>query len=447
MSQPKQERLNSKAIEFQPDALEIKNERLPWPARVGVFSAFFFLAGAVIWACVSQVDVIVGATGKLVTDTPPVVIKPLERTVIKSIDVKVGDVVKKDQVLMHFDPVNNLAEIARLESEVSTLTAQFNRLLAEFKNQPYQPGDTANEDVEWQLAIYKQRRKFYDEKIRYYDQSIAQIKASQHSTEESLEKQTERLEAVKKIEQIYTKLLDKKAISLKETLEIQITRMEMESEVDKLRNSLVEQKHQEQTAIASKNSYIEEWRNAISEELVKVQRELTSNQKSYEKAVQLNSYDRLRSPCDAVVHEIAAFSVGSAVREAEALITLVPLDSKIELEAEIEPKDIAKVHTDSSCRIKLNAFPFQKHGTLEGTIRNISEDTFQRQQGEAGATRTYYRARIDIDDKVKLRGVPENFRLIPGMEAQVEIRVGRRRVIEYVIHPLIKSLDEAIREP
>ena len=257
MSQPKQERLNSKAIEFQPDALEIKNERLPWPARVGVFSAFFFLAGAVIWACVSQVDVIVGATGKLVTDTPPVVIKPLERTVIKSIDVKVGDVVKKDQVLMHFDPVNNLAEIARLESEVSTLTAQFNRLLAEFKSQPYQPGDTANEDVEWQLAIYKQRRKFYDEKIRYYDQSIAQIKASQHSTEESLEKQTERLEAVKKIEQIYTKLLDKKAISLKETLEIQITRMEMESEVDKLRNSLVEQKHQEQTAVASKNSYIE----------------------------------------------------------------------------------------------------------------------------------------------------------------------------------------------
>ena len=258
MSQPKQERLNSKAIEFQPDALEIKNERLPWPARVGVFSAFFFLAGAVIWACVSQVDVIVGGTGKLVTDTPPVVIKPLERTVIKSIDVKVGDVVKKDQVLMHFDPVNNLAEIARLESEVSTLTAQFNRLLAEFKNQPYQPGDTGNEDVEWQLAIYKQRRKFYDEKIRYYDQSIAQIKASQHSTEESLEKQTERLEAVEKIEQIYTKLLDKKAISLKETLEIQITRMEMESEVDKLRNSLVEQKHQEQTAVATKISYLEE---------------------------------------------------------------------------------------------------------------------------------------------------------------------------------------------
>ena len=119
MSQPKQERLNSKAIEFQPDALEIKNERLPWPARVGVFSAFFFLAGAVIWACVSQVDVIVGATGKLVTDTPPVVIKPLERTVIKSIDVKVGDVVKKDQVLMHFDPVNNLAEIARLAAEIT----------------------------------------------------------------------------------------------------------------------------------------------------------------------------------------------------------------------------------------------------------------------------------------------------------------------------------------
>ena len=146
-----------------------------------------------------------------------------------------------------------------------------------------------------------------------------------------------------------------------------------------------------------------------------------------------------------MVHEIASFPVGSAVREAEALITLVPLDSEIELEAEIRPQDIGKVHIGSEVRVKLNSFPFQKHGTLDGVVRTISEDSFEKQQGEPGSARTYYRARITLSGH--LRNVKEDFRLIPGMECQAEIKVGERRIIEYLIHPLIKSLDESMREP
>ncbi len=443
------EKLNlaPKAVEFQPDALEIKYERLPWWGRFGVWSALIFLTGAIIWACIGQVDVIVSAEGKLVTDTPPVVIKPLERSVIKSIDVKIGDVVKKDQVLITFDPTNNEAEIARLQTELSTLTAQFDRLLAEFQGREYKVPENGSEDARWQLAIYEQRRKYYLEKLRYYEQSIQRLQASQKSTSDSLAKQEERLEAVKKIEDIISGLQEKNVTSLKDSLEISITRMEMEGTVDSLRNSLIEQEHQEQSVIAERNSFIEEWRNSVSEELVKVRRELISTTKQYEKVTTASTYDCLRSPCDAVVHEIASFSVGSAVREAEALITLVPLDSGIELEAEVEPRDIGKVKVGSEVRIKLNSFPFQKHGTLSGTVRMISEGTFDKQAGETGTARSYYRTRVELDPDSKLRGVGEHFRLIPGMVSQAEIKVGRRRVIEYLILPLIKSLDEAIREP
>jgi len=133
------------------------------------------------------------------------------------------------------------------------------------------------------------------------------------------------------------------------------------------------------------------------------------------------------------------------VREAEALITLVPLDSEIELEAEVLPQDIGKVHVGSEVRVKLNSFPFQKYGTLDGVVRTISEDSFQKQQGEPGNARTYYRTRITLSGK--LRNIPKEFRLIPGMECQAEIKVGDRRIIEYLIHPLIKSLDESMREP
>ncbi len=441
----KEAKLSSKAIEFQPDALEIKHERLPWWARYGVLSAFIFMAGAILWSCIFKVDVIVSAEGKLVTDSPNIVMKPMDRTMIKSIDVKVGQIVEKGQVLFTFDPVMNVAESERITAELSTLDAQVTRLLAEFQNKPYVILDDKNKDQLWQYAIYEQRQKFYEEKIRYYDQSIKQIQASQNSLKQSLKNQTAQLEKLKQIEAMYIKLQESNAASLKDVLQIQIQTMELEASIDKARDSLIELAHQEQTAVASKNSYIEEWRNSVSTELVKVQRELVSTQKQYDKIQAQLTYDALYAPCNAMVHEIANFSVGSAVREAEALITLVPLDSGIELEAEVQPQDIGKVHVGSKVRVKVNAFPFQKYGTLDGVVRNISEDSFQKQQGEPGAARTYYRTRITLSGQ--LRNVDDEYRLIPGMECQSEIHVGDRRIIEYLVHPLIKSLDETMREP
>ena len=298
----------------------------------------------------------------------------------------------------------------------------------------------------WQLAIYLQRQEFYKEKIKYYDQTLKRFDAAQKGKEDTLLKQRERLESLKKIEKMYIDLRERQATSLKELLQVSISRMDMESTLDTLENSLIELSHQKESSISEKNSFIQQWRSSLSEEMVKIERELSSTRKAYEKNERLVSAVYLRAPCKAVVQQIADFSEGSAVREAEALITLIPLDGTIELEAEIRPQDIGKVTVGSKVRIKLNAYPFQKYGTLDGEIRNISEDTLQRQKQSAeqdGAS--YYRARITTSGQ--LRGVPAGFRLIPGMEVQAEIKAGRRRIIEYLIYPLIKSFDETAREP
>ena len=139
-------------IQYQPDALEIKNERLPLPIRLGVWIPFFVLTAAIIWSCLAQVDVVVQGTGKLVTDQPTIVMKPLERSVIKKINVKIGDIVRKDQVLITFDPAFNNAEAGRLKNEMLALQAQLNRLSAEFRQTPYAGGSGQFE--KWQLAIY-----------------------------------------------------------------------------------------------------------------------------------------------------------------------------------------------------------------------------------------------------------------------------------------------------
>lgn len=430
-----------KIVEFQPDALEIKNQKLPFAIRMGVWFPFVLLTAAIIWAIWAKTDVVVRGNGKLVTDRPTIVMKPLERSVIEKINVRIGDVVKKDQILITFDPAINTAEAERLKNEIDALSAQRDRLQAEFLFKPYKGG--AGQFAMWQMSVYSQRQEYYREKIRYFDEVIMQVTVSKKTKQDNLRKQNERLAAVRKLEEMFKNLHKKNAASLKELLQMSISRMEMEATVDQLANDILELDHRRSSTLAEKNSFIQEWRNKISENMISVDRDLTSTRKSYEKIAQLIEYVYLRAPCNAVVHEIASFSPGSAVREAEALITLIPLDGNIELEAEILPENIGKVKVGATARLKLTAYPFQRHGTLDGVVRNISEDTFEKQVG--GSTLKYYRARLVVSGK--LRGVKEDFRLIPGMETQCEIKCDRRRLIEYLLYPLIKAFDETAREP
>lgn len=450
-------------IEFQSDALELEHKRLPWFGRFGTISIALFIAAIVIWASVCEVDTVVEANGKLIAATQNITMKPLERTVIKKINVVVGQVVKKNQVLITFDPTFNQAEKERLEEQLQSLDAQYSRLNAECKEQAYpnrvafagklplRGGDNKkdlqkiNSDTRSQIAIFKKREIFRQQQLLYFTQNMNRVKASIHSNDESYNKQQERLKALFKIEQMFDQLYKKQSISLKQLLETQISRLQMEAEVDKLKNRTVELKHELLSAEASKNSFIAEWNKKISEEMVAVEREINGVEKQLDKAKRLNSLVLLRAPCAAVVHEIAQFSEGSGVREAEALITLVPINCKIEVEANIIPRDIGKVKIGDEVRIKLNAFPFQKHGTLIGNLRVISENTFQDGEAAMGQKQAVYHARMVIAGK--LENVPDSFRLIPGMELRAEIKVGKRRIISYLLHPLIKALDESIREP
>jgi HlyD family secretion protein len=451
---PDKKQVTEEAIAFLPDAIEIKNEKLPLWARYSVIFSLIFFACAILWASLGKVDVVVKAGGELTSDKQNIVMKPRESSMIKEIKVRIGDVVEKDQVLVTFDPTLSEADVERIAREVAVLSAKYERFMAEFTGKEYRP-QVLNSNTREQLAIFKQRRDYYNSKIRYYDEALKQLAASKKSKEDSYKNQVNRLETVRKLEKMYEDLRSKQATTLKELWNIQITRIEMEGNLDTLRNSLVELAHQKESIISSKESFIHEWHNSISENLVATGRELDGNRKQYEQAKTMLSFVELRSPCRAIVHEIAPFPEGSAVGEAEALITLVPIDGNIEVEARVEPRDIGRIAPGSDVRIKLSAWSFQKHGTINGKVLHISEDTISR-GGAAGGidpatgeprSMTYYRARISIEGTDTLRNLPKNFRLVPGMEVEAEIKTGRRRIIEYITYPLIKALDETAREP
>lgn len=157
-----------------------------------------------------------------------------------------------------------------------------------------------------------------------------------------------------------------------------------------------------------------------------------------------SSLVRLVAPADAVVLDIAQRSVGSVVRQAEPFLTLVPVDVPMLVEVEIRPQDIALLRAGDPARLKLDALPYQKYGTMTGRLDVLSEDTFKVPKG---ATQTdVYKGRLTIVSR-ELRDTPAGFRLIPGMSIGAEIKVGSRRLLSYFLYPIFRALDSSFREP
>ena len=157
------EKTPDEIVEFLPDALEIKNQKLPLAIKIGIWFPFIALTGAIIWASIAKTDVVIQGGGKLVSESPTIVMKPLERSVIEKVHIKIGDVVKKDQILITFDPTINMAEGDRLLNEIHALEAQLARLQAEFDGKNYTGG--SDQFSKWQQSIFKQRNEYYKQRI------------------------------------------------------------------------------------------------------------------------------------------------------------------------------------------------------------------------------------------------------------------------------------------
>lgn len=418
--------------DFLPDALAIRNAPLPWWANSGLFWLCCFFLLALLWSCLGEVDVIIPAQGRIVSQSPPIELRPLERTVIKDIKIRVGDRVQKGQTLMTFDPVFNTAEELKIESALRKFSAQRRRLSAELERQEFLPQSDLNEE-RWQYSLYLTRSKLYRENMVSYAEEIARISRN-------LSDKKEQLVLYQDMEKLYLKTTG--AISLKEIKEVQLSRMQVEYEI----NSLAKEKL---SLEAKRNAFMEDWDTKIVEELVQVQQNLLAAQKELEKIRQLQAYVSLCAPMDAIVHTIAPVPMGSAVREVESLVTLVPLSAELEGEVKIPTEYIGKVTTGNAARIKVAAFPFQKYGTIDGQVRYISGDAFmENENGGPGAVKSYYyMSRIAIDRTSLTAGEGNEIFIIPGMEITCEILVGKRRIIEYLLYPLIRYLDESMREP
>jgi HlyD family secretion protein len=174
------------------------------------------------------------------------------------------------------------------------------------------------------------------------------------------------------------------------------------------------------------------------------------------KAARLRDLVRLTAPEDGVVLEVAKRSAGSVLREAEALITLIPSNAPLIAEIMIGSSDVGYTKPGNAVSVKVDAFAYQRHGTVQGRLASVSEASFSSQGGDGeaqGQTQrrptmggAFHRVRVELVD-TKLDRMPEGARLIPGMTVSADIKVGSRSVLSYFLNPVTRGLDESMREP
>jgi hemolysin D len=433
--------------QFLPAALSLQESPVsPAPRRV-MWALILIAVLALVWAVFGKIDVVATAHGKIVPNARTKVIQPLEAGSIESIHVRDGQVVKAGDVLIVLDATVAYAERARITQELSAARIQAARSRAllsaiETARPPrlvaLSEADRAALD-EAQRLLEGQFAEFQSKSARL-NADVARREAELQSVRESSYKVERTLPIARQRAADFKALLDKQFISTHMYLEREQAVIEQEADQSILRSrqqeaqaALKEVRQQQQALVA------EVRRNALDTLNEATQRAASLDQERV-KAQSRAGLMSLKAPVDGTVQQLAVHTLGGVVTTAQPLMVIVPHDDTLEIEAFLENKDVGFVSPEQDAEVKVETFPYTKYGTLPARIAHVSGDAISDEKfGLIYAVRAKLaKTSIQLENRA--------VNLTAGMAVTVEIKTGKRRVIEYFLSPLLQYGTESLRE-
>ncbi|WHZ30247.1 MAG: RTX toxin transporter, determinant D [Nitrospira sp.] len=430
------------AMEFLPAALEI--QQIP-PSPIGrallwTILAVFTAAG--LWATLGWIDIVATAQGKIIPSGYSKIIQPYETGVIASIHVQDGQTVKRGEVLIELDSTLNRADHDRAFNEYRATKVDAARLRALIKGQTtFEPPAGADGTyVVLQQHLLRDQLAEYQAKIAAAQHLVDQRQAALEQTKENIL----RLETTVPMEieraEAYKKLLEHEAVTKMDFLQAEGQRIDKTQELAGQKKKL----EQDRAALAEAEKHYRamasEFQQIKQAELSALETKAASLAQEVTKAGQKAGLQRLTSPIDGVVQQLAVHTVGGVVTPAQQLLIVVPQDHPVEVEAQVENKDVGFVREGQPVEIKVETFQFTLYGTIPGHVLTVSDDAAPLEK-----IGLVYPTRVSMDQStIQVDGKPVN--LSPGMAVTVEIKTGQRRIIEYLLSPLLKSMKESLRE-
>jgi hemolysin D len=442
LAQTQLQKMQNQTVEFLPDADAIEQSPINKNVPVTIYSLLAMMVLLISWATFSELDQVVIAKGRLTSTAPNIVIQPIETGQIDQLNVTIGQVVKKGEVIATLEPTFIVADLAQTKERFSSLDAQVKRLEAEAKGIAYKRGESENELL--QSNIERDKVQAYKSKMVRFDENIDRVKTQIKTNETEVANLHRRVQSLTEIESMNQALMNQGFQSRRDYLDSMNSRLSVERELQVSISRSFELKNELNGLMADRQSFDKEHRQRNNEELVNAKRERDSLQEQLSKVARRNSLITVISPTDGVVLEVIKKSKGSVIREGETLAVIVQDGGELEAEINISSAEISIIKLNDKTRVKIDSFPFQRYGLIIGKLSKLSKDTSEAGENQDGKT-TYYKARVRLEEfQGKMQ--EDKKRLVPGMSLTGEIVTNKRSVLSYITYPLRMVGDEAMNE-
>lgn len=376
-------------------------------------SMVIWLCGAsvlvfLLWAAFAWVDEIVRAEGSMISSSRPQIIQNLEGGILAELAVGEGDHVEKGDVLARLHGTQFQSAVDDLRDQISAFEIRRLRLEAELDGQydfdvPDAYATRTPDIVASERALLKARQSDF-------------VSRSEGAGRVLTEATKER--------ELLENMLKKKIVSLIEVTRARKTHADARIKLDEIVTGTELERAQEYSDVLK--------------ELATLKQNLKASTDQLNRTV-------LVSPLRGIVNNLSVTTIGGVVRPGEEILQIIPLDEELFVEARVKPEDIAGVRPGQEATVKLSAYDYTIYGTLKGTVKLISADTFKDERSRAPDGDPHYKVTLQVDTE-HLTPRQASLQIRPGMQASVELHTGSKTVLQYLLKPLYKS-KEAFREP
>ncbi|KOY41055.1 HlyD family type I secretion periplasmic adaptor subunit [Vibrio parahaemolyticus] len=434
--------------EFLPAIISIQ-ENPPSPiGRLILWILMMFLSVIIIWSILAEVDIITSSNGKILPNGKVRVVQSSVSGQVKEIYYREGQFVEKGAVLVSLDKTIIDAEIKKLKLQLSEKTALLNSLSAIIETLKNDLKIVSPKHQEWiPTRISKRNNELFESEITSFISSynvqknklevlVSNIKES----EVKISKIRETLPIIKKRENSYKELYNKSMGSESEYLKHKQLRIEAEYELQSLNSSIksmkVEMEGQLETLSEMKNKKRYETHNRITGLLSEIEiykEDLIQKEKN-------KTLHDIISPISGFVQDLVISSYGESVTVAEDILRVVPNKDELIVEALVPSKDIGFIEKNQDVIIKVDTYDFVKHGYLVGKTYDISNDSVEDEK-----LGVVFKVKIKIEsNKINLSGMKAT--ISSGMSVTVDIKTGKRKIIEFFLNPIKRTIKESVSE-
>lgn len=440
------ERLPHEA-QFLPAALSLQETPVSPAPRVAMWMLLGFALLTFFWAVFGHIDVVATAQGKIVPNDRTKTIQPFETSTVKAILVSDGKMVKTGDMLIELDATTAQADKDRVQGDLAAARLQIARGQAllgmlETGREAKLPRPAGVDDamfIEAQRLLAGQIGE-YTARLGRIDADISRREAELRSTLELVRKLEQTVPIAQQRAQDFKNLVDQHFVSRHGYLEREQARIEQEADLANQRSRLKEIEAALRETRSQRSELSAETRRVTLDSIIDGQQKAAALEQEFLKADSRGKLMRLSSPVDGTVQQLAVHTVGGVVTPAQPLMVIVPRDNPLEVEAFIENKDIGFIKPNQDAEVKIETFQYTRYGTLHARVTSVSHDAINDEKRGL-----IYSTRVKMDKStINVDGTEVS--LTPGMAVSVEVKTGKRRVIEYFLSPLIQHTTESLRE-